>query len=168
MLLCEYILNSTHTPPSEDVLYHTLLQLYLAEDLPPLKGSEGGSAPSASPAARRCGIHQSHHSVPWSWVVVAVSMAQPLHMRPPLWCWAQSGWTGSCRDVQSVLWQPNVVCTLCRAGNKLSNCCAEAGSLGRSRATTLTRSWFCVAPTPSGRASSSCTRSSASSKRCCE
>ena len=59
MLLCEYILNSTHSPPSEDVLYHTLLQLYLAEDPPPLKGGEEGSAPAVSPAARRCSLHQS-------------------------------------------------------------------------------------------------------------
>jgi hypothetical protein len=34
MLLCEFVLNSTRAPPSEAFLYHTLLQLYLADRLP--------------------------------------------------------------------------------------------------------------------------------------
>ena len=56
MLLCEYILNSTRSPPSEEVLYHTLLQLYLAEDAPEETESEE-AVPSTSQAARRYGVH---------------------------------------------------------------------------------------------------------------
>lgn len=33
MLLCEFILNSQEEPPSEQLLYHTLLELYLADHL---------------------------------------------------------------------------------------------------------------------------------------
>ena len=33
MLLCEFVLNSTPAPLREQALYHTLLQLYLAECL---------------------------------------------------------------------------------------------------------------------------------------
>ena len=32
MLLCEFILNSTRTPPGEEFLYHTLLELHLMGD----------------------------------------------------------------------------------------------------------------------------------------
>ena len=32
VLLCEFILNSTRTPPGEEFLYHTLLELHLMGD----------------------------------------------------------------------------------------------------------------------------------------
>ena len=34
MLLCEFILNTQSAPPNRQMLYHTLLELYLAEALP--------------------------------------------------------------------------------------------------------------------------------------
>ena len=53
MLLCEYILNSTRSPPSEEVLYHTLLQLYLPQRLPEAEADTEEGAPASSPAVRR-------------------------------------------------------------------------------------------------------------------
>lgn len=50
MLLCEFIMNSTRSPPAEEALYLTLLQLYLAGDT---ETSRDESVPSTSPAARR-------------------------------------------------------------------------------------------------------------------
>ena len=46
MLLCEYVLNSTRAPPSEAVLYHTLLQLYLAGGRP--AAAAAGQLPAAA------------------------------------------------------------------------------------------------------------------------
>lgn len=56
MLLCEFVLNSTRSPRSEDVIYHTLLQLYLAPE-PAAGQPDADSAPSVSPAARRWLFH---------------------------------------------------------------------------------------------------------------
>lgn len=54
MLLCEFVLNSMRAPPSEALLYHTLLQLYLAENLcEDPEGEESGVA--VSQTKRRCG-----------------------------------------------------------------------------------------------------------------
>ena len=46
MLLCEYVLNSTRAPPSEALLFHTLLQLYLADDLPEEQDEQSMAATS--------------------------------------------------------------------------------------------------------------------------
>ncbi len=46
MLLCEYVLNSTRAHPSEALLFHTLLQLYLAEDLPEEQDEQSMAATS--------------------------------------------------------------------------------------------------------------------------
>ncbi|CAK0785749.1 hypothetical protein CVIRNUC_008960 [Coccomyxa viridis] len=46
MLLCEYVLNSTRAPPSEALLFHTLLQLYLADDLPEEQDDQSMAATS--------------------------------------------------------------------------------------------------------------------------
>lgn len=51
LLLCEFIINSTRAPPSEDALYHTLLQLYLADEAELKSQHEPG--PTASQQARR-------------------------------------------------------------------------------------------------------------------
>ena len=54
MLLCEYVLNSVRSPPSEEVIYHTLLQLYLQ----PRLADESDASPdaiAASQSARRWG-----------------------------------------------------------------------------------------------------------------
>ena len=51
MLLCEFVLNSTRAPPREQALYHTLLQLYLAERLADEPDSD---AAAAAQPARRC------------------------------------------------------------------------------------------------------------------
>ncbi len=50
ILLCEFVLNSTRAPPREEALYHTLLQLYLAERLADEPDAE---AAAASQPARR-------------------------------------------------------------------------------------------------------------------
>lgn len=52
LLLCEFIINSTRAPPSEDALYHTLLQLYLADEADLKSQQEPG--PTASQETRRC------------------------------------------------------------------------------------------------------------------
>lgn len=52
MLLCEYVLNSTRAPPSEALLFHTLLQLYLAES--PLDEQDDQSMAATSETTRRC------------------------------------------------------------------------------------------------------------------
>ena len=57
MLLCEYVLNSTRAPPSEALLFHTLLQLYLAEDLPEEQDEQSMAATSET--TRRCLPHPS-------------------------------------------------------------------------------------------------------------
>ena len=46
MLLCEYVLNSTRAPPSEALLFHTLLQLYLADDPPEEQDEQSMAATS--------------------------------------------------------------------------------------------------------------------------
>lgn len=46
MLLCEYVLNSTRAPPSEALLFHTLLQLYLAEGPPEEEDEQSMAATS--------------------------------------------------------------------------------------------------------------------------
>lgn len=51
MLLCEFILNSQATPPGEAFLFHTLLELYLADDLP--DEDAGASAASGEPSSSR-------------------------------------------------------------------------------------------------------------------
>ena len=47
MLLCEFVLNSLRSPPSEALLYHTLLELYLSDGRTTNSGLEGDS-PTAS------------------------------------------------------------------------------------------------------------------------
>ncbi|KAK9842420.1 hypothetical protein WJX84_001767 [Apatococcus fuscideae] len=47
MLLCEFVLNSLRSPPSEALLYHTLLELYLNDGRTTNTGPEGDS-PTAS------------------------------------------------------------------------------------------------------------------------
>lgn len=58
MLLCEFVLNSTRAPPREQALYHTLLQLYLAERL---ADEPDTAAAAAAQPARRCAsrIHRT-------------------------------------------------------------------------------------------------------------
>lgn len=60
MLLCEFIMNSTRSPPSEEALYHTLLQLYLAGSI---ENQEEGLKKSHSPPrpARRSAFHLQPH-----------------------------------------------------------------------------------------------------------
>lgn len=50
MLLCEFVLNSTRAPPNEAFLYHTLLQLYLADRL---SDDEADGEASTSQTKRR-------------------------------------------------------------------------------------------------------------------
>eukprot|EP00879_Flechtneria_rotunda_P007092 GHRR01007444.1.p1 GENE.GHRR01007444.1~~GHRR01007444.1.p1 ORF type:complete len:921 (+),score=350.13 GHRR01007444.1:614-3376(+) len=53
LYLCEYILfNSSGSPPNEQLLYHTLLELYLAEKLVDDEQEQGG-ATQVAPQARR-------------------------------------------------------------------------------------------------------------------
>ena len=42
VLLCEFILNSTRSPPGEEFLYHILLELYLTGSLQDAPGSPPG------------------------------------------------------------------------------------------------------------------------------
>ena len=60
MLLCEYVLNSTRAPPSEALLFHTLLQLYLADDLP--EEQDDQSMAATSETTRRCAVF-------WVWTL---------------------------------------------------------------------------------------------------
>ena len=71
MLLCEFVLNSTRAPPREEALYHTLLQLYLAERLADEPDTE---AAAAAQPARRCalsilrghgGLQDTHKTEKW-------------------------------------------------------------------------------------------------------
>ena len=41
-MLCEFILNSTRSPPGEEFLYHILLELYLTGSLQDAPGSPSG------------------------------------------------------------------------------------------------------------------------------
>ena len=57
MLLCEFILNSQPAPPGEPFLLRTLLELYLADELPDEAGGGGDAGtrvPAASTKVRRC------------------------------------------------------------------------------------------------------------------
>ena len=56
MLLCEFVLNSLRSPPSEALLYHTLLELYLSDGRTVSGGLEGDS-PTAT-----TGPESSHES----------------------------------------------------------------------------------------------------------
>ena len=60
MLLCEYVLNSTRAPPSEALLFHTLLQLYLADDVP--EEHDDQSMAATSETTRRC-------AAKWVWTL---------------------------------------------------------------------------------------------------
>lgn len=51
MLLCEFILNSQAAPPGEAFLFHTLLELYLADALP---DENAQPSPTSSQSVRRC------------------------------------------------------------------------------------------------------------------
>eukprot|EP00775_Hariotina_reticulata_P008195 gene8195-8386_t len=54
LYLCEFILfNSSGSPPNEQLLYHTLLELYLAEQLVDQEGEAGVNAAEVLPQARR-------------------------------------------------------------------------------------------------------------------
>jgi len=59
MLLCEFVLNSTRAPPREEALYHTLLQLYLAERL--VDEPDAAAAAAAQPG-RRCACPAAKHA----------------------------------------------------------------------------------------------------------
>jgi hypothetical protein len=61
MLLCEFVLNSTRAPPREEALYHTLLQLYLAERL--VDEPDAAAAAAAQPG-RRCACPVAEHATP--------------------------------------------------------------------------------------------------------
>lgn len=57
MLLCEFVLNSLRSPPSEALLYHTLLELYLSDGRTTNGGLEGDSptAPVSHPESSSSG-----------------------------------------------------------------------------------------------------------------
>lgn len=60
MLLCEYVLNSMRSPPAEEVIYHTLIQLYLEAQL----ADESDVSPdgiAASQSTRRCTCHSDRY-----------------------------------------------------------------------------------------------------------
>lgn len=62
MLLCEYVLNSMRSPPAEEVIYHTLIQLYLEAQL----ADESDVSPdgiAASQSTRRCTCHSDSMSL---------------------------------------------------------------------------------------------------------
>ena len=65
MLLCEFVLNSTRAPPNEAFLYHTLLQLYLADRL---SDDEADGEASTSQTKRRCN--------PFAFLKLLVSLSQ--------------------------------------------------------------------------------------------
>jgi hypothetical protein len=53
MLLCEFILNSNRSPPAEDFLYHTLLELYLSDALAGDEGAADGTPPVLPSCSQR-------------------------------------------------------------------------------------------------------------------
>lgn len=56
LYLCEFILfNSTDSPPNEQMLYHTLLELYLAERLVDAE-QEGAGAAAAAEVEPQVGV----------------------------------------------------------------------------------------------------------------
>ncbi|KAK9806296.1 hypothetical protein WJX72_009074 [[Myrmecia] bisecta] len=55
ILLCEFVLNSNRSPPSEHVLYHTLLELYLTDRSDEEANVDDGAGEAATPSAPNTG-----------------------------------------------------------------------------------------------------------------
>ncbi len=78
MLLCEFVLNSQTAPPGEQMLFHTLLSLYLTDrllDEPSAEGAEGPSGPAGLSEELQpqvcCGVGVQQGGVVSGWAMLA-------------------------------------------------------------------------------------------------
>ncbi len=60
-MLCEFILNSTRSPPGEEFLYHILLELYLTGSLQDAAGSPSGVEADSAVQSRLQAHLRWHH-----------------------------------------------------------------------------------------------------------